>query len=342
MAGSFLGDLLLSDRAERLAAWLRGHFDGALPPLAAASADASFRRYWRLRHGGQSLIAVDAPPETEDNAAFVRLARDFAAIGLNVPRVLAEDRAQGFMLVNDLGDRHYLDHLDEDNADRLYGDAIAALVVLQTAGPVSGLPVYDEAFLRRELGIFDEWLLGRLLGLDDSGPQRDMLERSYEQLVASALAQPRVCVHRDYHSRNLMLTEQANPGILDFQDAVVGPVAYDLVSLLRDCYIEWPEERVRGWTDAYLKQALGRGVLRDEHVEHFQRWFDLMGLQRHLKAAGIFARLALRDGRPAYLGDLPRTLGYVCRVASRYSELAPLAAFVDERVLPDLPERSAG
>ncbi len=285
---------------------------------------------------------MDAPPETEDNAAFVRLARDLAAIGLNVPEILADDLDQGFMLVEDLGDRHYLNHLGVDNADRLYGDAIAALVVLQAAGPNQGLPAYDEPFLRRELGIFDEWLLSGLLGLHPLEQQRDMLEQSYGLLVESALAQPQVCVHRDYHSRNLMLTERNNPGILDFQDAVVGPVAYDLVSLLRDCYIDWPEERVSGWTRMYLEQSLQRGVLRPEHIDSFPRWFDLMGVQRHLKAAGIFARLALRDGRPAYLGDLPRTLGYLSRVASRYPDLQPLATFVDEVVRPGVSGHLAG
>ncbi len=324
----------MSDRGELFRAWLRARLGREPPALSAASADASFRRYWRLRHGEGTVIAVDAPPDREDNVAFVRLARAFDAIGLNVPQILAEDLEHGFLLVADLGERHYLDHLQAANADRLYGDAIGALIALQAAGPPTGLPLYDEPFLRRELGIFDEWLLDGLLALPRAAQGRPMLEPTYDLLVESALAQPRVCVHRDFHSRNLMLTETANPGILDFQDAVLGPVTYDLVSLLRDCYIDWPEARVRAWAEAYLSLALQRGILREGHVADFADWFDLMGVQRHLKAAGIFARLALRDGRPDYLRHLPRTLGYVSQVGARHPALAPLAELVSRRVLP--------
>jgi aminoglycoside/choline kinase family phosphotransferase len=322
---------------------LRGYLDGEVPVLTPASADASFRRYWRLsRHpsrGGGSLIAVDAPPEREDSAGFVRLARALRAIGLNVPEVHAEDLAQGFLLVGDLGERQYLDQLHPNNADRLYGDAIGALIALQSSGPREGLPDYDEPFLRRELGIFDEWLLDGLLALPRAEQDRPMLEITYDLLVESALAQPRVCVHRDFHSRNLMLTEQGNPGILDFQDAVIGPVSYDLVSLLRDCYIDWPAERVQSWADAYFALAVRCGVLAEEHAASFTAWFDLMGIQRHLKAAGIFARLALRDARPDYLRSLPRTLGYVQQVGMRYPALVPLASFVRERLMPRIAAR---
>lgn len=335
-------EVRLSVRAERFRAWLQGRFAGELPPLASASADASFRRYWRLRSGAGTVIAVDAPPETEDNHAFVSLARTFGAIGLNVPRILAEDLEQGFLLVGDLGERHYLDHLTAVNADRLYGDAIGALIALQASGPRAGLPLYDEPFLRRELGIFDEWLLDGLLALPPGGQERAMLGITYDLLVESALAQPRVCVHRDFHSRNLMLTESANPGILDFQDAVLGPVTYDLVSLLRDCYIDWPEARVQTWAQGYLDLALQCGILREEQVVSFAGWFDLMGIQRHLKAAGIFARLALRDGRPDYLQYLPRTLGYVRQVGGRYPALQPLAGFVDTCVLPAVVAKLQG
>jgi aminoglycoside/choline kinase family phosphotransferase len=277
---------------------------------------------------------VDAPPQTEDNAGFVRLARALRGIGLNVPEIVAEDLELGFLLVADLGERHYLDHLRADNADRLYGDAIAALIALQAAGPKDDLPDYDGPFLRRELGIFDEWLLSGLLALSPAEQNRPMLEITYDLLVESALAQPRVCVHRDFHSRNLMLTETRNPGILDFQDAVVGPVTYDLVSLLRDCYIDWPEARVQAWLQVYLGLAVQCGIVAEEHAAAFPGWFDLMGMQRHLKAAGIFARLALRDGRRDYLRYLPRTLGYVQRVGARYPALVPLADFVGQRLRP--------
>lgn len=305
-----------------------------VPALAVASADAGFRRYWRLPHGAGTVIAVDAPPETEDNAGFVRLARAFRGIGLNVPEIFAEDFDRGFLLVADLGTQHYLDQLDAGNADRLYGDAIGALLALQAAAPRDDLPEYDEPFLRRELGIFDEWLLDGLLSLPQADQERPVLELTYDLLVESALVQPRVCVHRDFHSRNLMLTDTANPGILDFQDAVIGPVTYDLVSLLRDCYIDWPEQRVQAWMSAYVDLARQSGILAEEHTAPFGGWFDLMGIQRHLKAAGIFARLALRDGRPDYLRYLPRTLGYVQDVGARYPALVPLADFIRQRVLP--------
>lgn len=326
----------MGDRSALLRDWLCRRLGVEVPTLTAASADASFRRYWRVPHGEGTLIAMDAPPETEDSAGFVRLARAFRAIGLNVPEIFAEDLERGFLLVADLGNRHYLDHLDADNADRLYGDAIGALIALQSAGPPDGLPDYDESFLRRELSIFDEWFLDALLGLHSADQERPMLELTYGLLVESAMAQPRVCVHRDFHSRNLMLTETANPGILDFQDAVIGPVSYDLVSLLRDCYIDWPEQSVQTWMGAYLNSALQCGILAEDHAVFFPGWFDLMGIQRHLKAAGIFARLALRDGRPDYLCYLPRTLAYVQRVSARYPALAPLADFVGERLLPRL------
>ena len=326
----------MSERGEIFRAWLQRCLGHEPPALVAASADASFRRYWRLQHGEGTVIAVDAPPETENNAAFVGLARAFGAIGLNVPQIIADDLEHGFLLVADLGQRHYLDHLDAANADRLYGDAIGALIALQAAGPRTGLPVYDEPFLRRELGIFDEWLLDGLLALPLAAQDRPMLALTYDLLVESALAQPRVCVHRDYHSRNLMLTETGNPGILDFQDAVLGPVTYDLVSLLRDCYVDWPEAQVQAWANAYLDLALQHGILHEDQLAAFAGWFDLMGVQRHLKAAGIFARLALRDGRPDYLRYLPRTLGYVSAVGARYPALEPLATFVSSRVLPAL------
>jgi len=326
----------LSEREVLLRKWLQAVLGCDAPRLSAASSDASFRRYWRFRHGEQSLIAVDAPPQTENNAAFVRLARAFGEIGLNVPAILAEDQSLGFLLVSDLGQRLYLDHLRAENVDRLYGDAIRALIVLQAAGPTHGLPDYDAAFLDRELRLFDQWLLGGLLGLDCSDADRAMLEAAYQGLINSALEQPRVCVHRDFHSRNLMLADRGNPGILDFQDAVVGPVSYDLVSLLKDCYIDWSRARVEDWAMGYFNVATKSGILREDQESVFLRWFDLMGAQRHLKAAGIFARLWLRDGRRDYLQYLPRTLGYLVQAADAYPELAPLGAFIERRVSSEL------
>lgn len=330
------GRLSLSERHASLLRWLRQVLGQDAPALAAASSDASARRYWRLHHADKDLIAMDAPPQTENNAAFVRLARALRAIGLNVPEVLAEDRERGFLLVTDLGQRLYLDHLTPANVERLYGDAIAALITIQTAGPTRGLPEYDADFLARELHLFDQWLLAGLIGLDCSEPERTLLADAYRGLIASALEQPRVCVHRDFHSRNLMLTDRANPGILDFQDAVLGPVTYDLVSLLKDCYIDWPRELVADWAAGYFTRAVQSGILHPEHETRFAAWFDLMGAQRHLKAAGIFARLALRDGKTDYLGYLPRTLTYVVEVSDRHAQMARLGAFVAERVMPRL------
>lgn len=328
--------VVLSERHTLLLQWLERILGESAPALSAASSDASFRRYWRLRHGDQRLIAMDAPPATENNAAFVRMARALRDIGLNVPEIVAEDREQGFLLVGDLGAKLYLDHLRPDSVDRLYGDAICALITLQAAGPRTELARYDAEFLARELCIFDEWLLAGLLRIPVDAEVRAMLDSAYGVLLESALEQPTVCVHRDFHSRNLMLTERANPGILDFQDAVLGPVSYDLVSLLKDCYVDWPRARVIDWAMGYFNVATQSGVLRVDHEARFLRWFDLMGAQRHLKAAGIFCRLWLRDGRGDYLQYLPRTLGYLVELRPVYPELSELIAFLQTRVMPRL------
>jgi hypothetical protein len=235
----------------------------------------------------------------------------------------------------------YLEAINAGNADRLYGDALGALAVIQAYGPVQDLPDYDAALLRRELELFREWLLGRHLGLALSPTEHAAIDGACDRLVRSALEQPRVCVHRDYHSRNLMVTEPPSPGILDFQDAVVGPVTYDLVSLLRDCYIDWPRQRVEEWAMGYLSLAIRSGILKPSHEGHFLSWFDLMGVQRHLKAAGIFARLKERDGKLAYLDDIPRTLGYVLDVAPAYPELRGLSDLIATRVLPALQTRGS-
>jgi aminoglycoside/choline kinase family phosphotransferase len=309
--------------------------------IEPASGDASFRRYWRVRVPGRTYVAMDAPPGQEDIARYVRIAEAFRAVGLNTPEIYAEDADQGFLLIGDLGTRLYLDVLDEANADRLYGDALGALAVIQACAPVEGLPAYDGPFLHREMALFREWLLGNYLGLTLSAAENAVLDHAFDALVASALEQPRVCVHRDFHSRNLMVTEPPSPGILDFQDAVVGPVTYDLVSLLRDCYIAWPRGRVEEWALGYFDLAAQSGILQAVHEPAFLGWFDRMGIQRHLKASGIFARLSLRDGKSGYLGDIPRTLGYVVEVAPAYSALEGLAELISERVLPALASRVA-
>jgi hypothetical protein len=329
----------VSDRELALQQWLAAVLGSVPTDLRPASTDASSRRYWRLGPSGATRIAVDAPPQHEDSARFVRLAGAFRRVGLNTPEVLAADVERGFLLLADLGERSYLSGLNSDSADRLYGDAIAALITLQAAGPIADLPDYDAAFLRREVMLFEQWLLNGLLSIELTPRQRGSLDQVFSLLVASALEQPRVSVHRDYHSRNLMLTESGNPGILDFQDAVVGPVTYDLVSLLKDCYIRWDRARVEYWAHGWLDLALQSGILQSEHEPRFLKWMDLMGAQRHLKAAGIFARLALRDGRPGYLADVPRTLGYLTEVAALYPDLAPLGELIDSVVMPRFVER---
>ncbi len=324
--------VFLTERHDLMTRWLASVLGTDDYVLEAASSDASFRQYWRVRSAGRTLIVMDAPPEHEDCGRYADLARRFRAVGLHTPEIHAEDVANGLLAISDLGDRIYLGELDEQSADRLYGDALSALAAIQACGPVDGLPSYDSAFLRRELEIFREWYLGRHLGVELTEAEQAGWEGVCTTLIANALEQPQVCVHRDYHSRNLMVTEPPSPGILDFQDAVVGPVTYDLVSLLRDCYIAWEPERVTDWALGYLALAVQSGILPEVEPTRFLRWFDFMGVQRHLKACGIFARLKHRDSKPHYLGDVPRTLDYVRDVAARYRELADLERLIRDRV----------
>lgn len=309
------------------------HYD-----IRPASSDASFRRYFRIdagqgeftRYRRKTLIVMDAPPHQEDTAPYVRIATMMADMGLNVPLVLEKNDEQGFLLLTDLGATQYLSVLNQHNVDQLYGDALSSLIKLQTCdrGTCDTLPRYDRELLARELNIFREWYLQKHLGLRLSQQQSDMLDEAFAVLIESALQQPVVCVHRDYHSRNLMYTEQANPGILDFQDAVSGPITYDLASLLRDCYIAWPRQQVENWALDYRNNLVNKAVIDAVTDEQFLRWFDLMGTQRHLKATGIFARLDQRDGKPDYLRDIPRTLAYVADVTARYNELSELNRFL--------------
>ena len=328
---------MMDQRRAGLEQWLRAELGFTIDELQPASNDASFRRYFRFSHEATSLIAVDAPPETENNPAYIAVATSLGEIGLNVPQVLEVDLQRGYLLVSDLGNNTYLRQLTVDNVDRLYGDALAALLTLQACAPVDGgdghddrLPRYDRPMLLRETGLFSEWYLQAHRGL--TAPS--FLPGVEALLADSALQQPQVFVHRDYHSRNLMLAERNNPGILDFQDAVIGPVTYDLVSLLRDCYIAWPAQRVRDWAVGYHELAVQKGILREDDEARFLQWFDLMGMQRHLKAIGIFARLKHRDGKDGYLADIPRTLGYVIEVAARYPMLADFGRWLQRDVMP--------
>ncbi len=324
----------MPQREAQLRAWLESGCGLRGFRMAPASGDASFRRYFRVWPAERgSLIAMDAPPGHEDCRPFVDVTRRLEAAGVHVPHIHAQDLEQGFLLLEDLGDRLYQGELNEAGADRLYGEAVDALLRIQQGDP-GGLPDYDRGLLLNEMALFPDWLLDVHLALTLDAAEREMLRTTFDWLADSALAQPRVLVHRDYHSRNLLVCAERSPGVIDYQDAVLGPVSYDLVSLLRDCYVRWPRERVAQWRDAYAARALEAGILAREDLEHFPRWFDLMGVQRHLKAAGIFARLKHRDGKDGYLGDIPRTLEYIVAVSAAYPELAGLGALIAQRVLP--------
>ncbi len=317
------------DRYALLQEWLAGQLAGQDYTLAPASADASFRRYFRIQLAASTLIAMDAPPPTEDCRPFVKVAKLMAQAGLHVPAVIASDLESGFLLLSDLGIATYLSALDESSADDLFSDATDALVRWQLASKEGVLPRYDEALLRRELDLFPDWYVGRHLGVKLSAGQRNSLESTFRLILASNLSQPCVYVHRDYMPRNLMVSDP-NPGILDFQDAVYGPVTYDVASLFKDAFISWDEGRVLDWTVRYWEKARHAGLPVNRDFGEFYRDFEWMGLQRHLKVLGIFARICHRDGKPHYVKDTPRFLGYVRAVAQRYGPLSPLLRLLDE------------
>ncbi|KIK86520.1 aminoglycoside phosphotransferase [Pseudomonas koreensis] len=302
---------------------------GTVPPatLTAASSDASFRRYFRWEGAGRSFVVMDAPPPQENCKPFVDIAFLLAKSGINVPKIYAEDLERGFLLLNDLGNKTYLDVIDGENADALFSDALQALLAFQQLPMVAPLPSYDVALLRRELELFPEWYVKRELGIEFDAAQQQQWQSVSELLIDSALAQPKVLVHRDYMPRNLMLSEP-NPGVLDFQDAVYGPVTYDVTCLFKDAFLSWPEERVRGWLESYWQQASALDIPVHADFEDFLRASDLMGVQRHLKVIGIFARICHRDGKPRYLADVPRFFAYIEAVIVRRPELADLQALL--------------
>ena len=317
-------------RLEQLRGWLGAHLGAGAFGLKPASADASFRRYFRVTlDDARSWIAMDAPPEREDCRPFVRVAALLRAAGVNAPEVIAQDLARGFLLLTDLGDTTYLDALNEANADRLFGDAIEALIKWQLASREGVLPPYDEGLLRRECNLFPEWYVARHLALQLSAAQRQQLAEAVTSVISRSLAQPAVFVHRDFMPRNLMVSDP-NPGVIDFQDAVHGPITYDLVSLTRDAFVSWEEERVTDWAARYWRGAKRQGLPVNADFSEFYRDFEWMGLQRHLKVIGIFARIHYRDGKSGYLEDTPRFVNYARAVAGRYRELAPLARLLDE------------
>jgi aminoglycoside/choline kinase family phosphotransferase len=317
------------DRYALVQDWLTRQLRGRTFSLAPASADASFRRYFRVALSDATFIVMDAPPEQEDCRPFVQVAGLMAAAGLNVPAVLAQDLDRGFLLLSDLGSTTYLAALNNDNADGLFLDATDALIRWQLASREGVLPAYDEALLRRELDLFPDWYLRRHLGVEPDARKRQSLEMVFRLILANNLAQPRTYVHRDYMPRNLMLAEP-NPGVLDFQDAVYGPITYDVASLFKDAFISWDEQRVLDWTIRYWERARKAGLPVKDDFGEFYRDCEWMGLQRHLKVLGIFARICHRDGKPAYVKDTPRFLGYVRAVCERYASLSPLLHLLDQ------------
>ncbi len=319
------------DRRQQLQHWVENTLNAQPLAFAAASADASFRRYFRVQWSGGSLIVMDAPPAHEDCRAFMRVAGLLREAGVHVPRVIAHDVERGFLLLSDLGAVSYLHALNDGTADVLFRDATAALLRWQAASRPGVLPSYDAALLTRELNLFPEWYVLRHCGLSLSAAEQQALDTVFALILKNNLGQPQVYVHRDYMPRNLMVCEP-NPGVLDFQDAAYGPITYDVASLFKDAFVSWDEERVLDWTVRYWEKARRAGLPVDPDFGVFYRDCEWMGLQRHLKVLGIFARLHYRDGKRGYLEDTPRFIGYVRAVATRYKALSPLLLLLDEIV----------
>lgn len=314
------------DRLTQLHHWLEDIAKDTYTNLQPASADASFRQYFRVtnKHDNKTYIVMDAPPDKEDCHPFVLVTDLIRGVDVNAPDIIAIDISQGFLLLDDLGNDPYLKHLDESTADSLYIDAIDALIKMQTIDGL--LPSYDENLLKTEMALFETWYVNKHLNKSLNDQQKNNFETVITLLVNNALEQPQVFVHRDYHSRNLMIRNENNPGVIDYQDAVIGPITYDLVSLFKDCYIKWPREKVEHWLELYLARKAPEIFIEKEKLI---RWFDLMGVQRHLKVLGIFARLNYRDAKPQYLDDLPLTLKYILDTCQHYKELAPLQALLE-------------
>ncbi len=324
--------------------WLSRELRLEVARIEPASSDASFRRYFRVFVARGSYVVMDAPPGREDVRPYLKVARLLAECGVHVPQVHEADPLRGLLLLEDLGGTLYLERLlAGEDSERLYGDALDALARIQVRGRAAcaQLAAYDRTELLREMALMPEWFLGRHLALTLSADDAQLLAAAFEFLIGAALAQPLVFVHRDYHARNLMVVAERNPGIIDFQDALRGPVGYDLVSLLKDCYIAWPRARVVGWVAAFRARLLAHGGESGASEAEFLRWFDLVGVQRHIKVLGIFCRLWYRDGKPGYLPDLPRTLAYVREVCAQHAPLAALGRLLEERVVTALPRANA-
>jgi aminoglycoside/choline kinase family phosphotransferase len=325
----------VDDRQQQLGAWLNTVLQQANFSLTIASADASFRRYFRVNLvapylGFHTLIAMDAPPPQENCTPFVNIAKLFLDAGLNVPKLIAQDLTHGFLLLSDLGDDTYLSQLNSESAPKLYLDATNALIKLQIASKENVLPKYDEALLTREMQLFPDWYVSKHLNVSLTGEQQVILKNTFEVLNKNIISQGQVYVHRDFHSRNLMITKENNPGVLDFQDAVYGAISYDLVSLLKDAYISWQEEQIIDWAVRYWQPAKKAGLPVPDDFSEFYRDFEWMGAQRHIKVLGIFARLSHRDGKDGYLKDMPLVMMYLRKVCERYVELRPMLRLLNQ------------
>jgi aminoglycoside/choline kinase family phosphotransferase len=318
-------------RQQQLTDWLSGLYPNETITITLVFADASFRRYFRATFAdGSTKVVMDAPPQHEDCKPFLHVGKLFEDAGTRVPHVYAQDLKQGFLLLSDLGNTTYLQALSADNACSLYGAATDALIKIQLASKENELPPYDEAFLRRELNIFPEWYIAKHLGVTLTAKQQAKLEEVFGRILANNLAQPSVYVHRDYHSRNLMAVGDNNPGILDFQGALYGPITYDLASLFKDAYIRWEEEEIMDWLIHYWEKARKVGLPVREDFGEFYRDYEMMGVQRHIKILGIFARLYYRDGKDGYLKDMPLVMDYLRRASERYIDLKPLLVLLME------------
>jgi len=326
----------MTDRLQMIHDWLDTDLDMIIDDLQPASEDASFRKYYRISSAGISYIVMDAPPDKENCSPFLDVSERLRCCDVNVPEIFAQDLNKGLLLISDLGNELYLDKLNKNNADELYRDAFSALLKIQLQASVDNLPDYTHTLLLQEMHLFRDWLLDKHLGFQDED-RLSLLDEIFAILVESAMMQTKVFVHRDFHSRNLMLNNN-NPGIIDYQDAVLGPLTYDLVSLLKDCYVKWPQLKVQQWCKEYYREL---SAVFDVQLneEEFIRCFDLMGVQRHLKASGIFARLNHRDHKPAYMNDIPRTLSYIVELEDLYPELGGLIDLLQNHVLPSLKKQ---
>jgi len=328
----------MSDRYNSLQNWLTEILGTSAFNLKPASEDASFRTYHRLFLKNKTFIVMDAPPEQENCKVFIKITKKLRACDVNVPIIHNVNIEQGFLLLSDLGNDLYLNKLNKSSIYELYSDALSTLVAIQVLVNVGGVDEYDKSLLISEMNLFREWLIEKHLNIKLSDSQVKILTTLFDLLVNNALQQPKVFVHRDFHSRNLMVTKENNPGVIDYQDAVYGPISYDLVSILKDCYIKWPKEEIDKWVDFYLNKLYEEKAQYRINRDEFVRWFDLMGVQRHLKASGIFARLSHRDGKHNFLEDIPRTLSYILDLKETYEELQPICIILEELILPRLKE----